>query len=117
MGNWLRIMVALFLILQGCGGDDTPSRSNTLTPLTSIVIAADLESLSPGTSTRLVATGYYSGLFTRDITNQVDWKSEQSATADFPDDFPSGRVKALAPGTATITATRGAGIFLSFFGT
>lgn len=105
MGKWLSIIVALFLVLPGCGGDDTPSRSNTLTPLTSIVIEADLESLSPGTSTRLVATGNYSGLFTRDITNQVDWKSEQSATADFPDDFPSGRVKALAPGTATITAT------------
>ncbi|MBE0503924.1 MAG: Ig-like domain-containing protein, partial [Desulfuromonadales bacterium] len=77
----------------------------TFTPLTSIVITSAVVSLPAGVSTQLTATGNFSGLFTRDITDQVSWSSDSPDDADFPQDFPSGRVKALAAGTATITAT------------
>lgn len=104
MGKWLWIVAALLLSLPGCGSDDTPTRPNTFTPLTSIVIEADLTTLAQGTSTQLVAWGNYSGLFTRDITNQVTWNSEQSSVADFLPSTP-GRIKTFAPGPATITAS------------
>jgi len=105
MGKWFCIMTALLLAFTGCGSDDTPTRINTFTPLTSIVITSAVVSLPAGVSTQLTATGNFSGLFTRDITDQVIWSSDSPDDADFPQDFPSGRVKALAAGTATITAT------------
>lgn len=105
MGKWLSLIVALLLALTGCGSDDTPTRVNTFTPLTSIVITAAVVSLPVGVSTQLTATGNFSGLFTRDITDQVIWSSASPDYANFPSDFPSGRVKARAVGTATITAT------------
>ena len=103
MGKWLCIIVAFLCALPGCG-TDTPTRFNTYTPLTSIIITSAVVSLPAGTSTQLIATGNFSGLFTRDITNQVIWSSAQSLTADFPPNLPPGRIKALVPGTATVTA-------------
>ena len=105
MGKWFCIITALLLALTGCGSDDTPTRINTFTPLTSIVITPAVVSLPAGVSTQLTATGNFSGLFTRDITDQVIWSSDSPVYADFSQDFPTGRVKALATGNATITAT------------
>lgn len=103
MVKWLGIIVAFLCVLPGCG-TDTPTRLNTFTPLTSIVVTANLVSLPAGTSTQLTATGNFSDLFTRDITHQVDWSSAQSLTADFSPEFPPGRIKVFVPGTATVTA-------------
>lgn len=105
MGKWLAIIATFLLTLPGCGTDDTPTRLNTFTPLTSIVISSVVVTLPVGVSTQLVATGNFSGLFTRDITNQVVWSSDQSINADFPVDFPPGRIKALSIGTSTIIAS------------
>lgn len=106
MVKWLGIIVAFLWVLPGCG-TDTPTRLNTFTPLTSIVITANVISLPAGTSTQLTATGNFSDIFTRDITHQVDWSSAQSLTADFSPEFPPGRIKALVPGSATVTAVLG----------
>lgn len=100
MGKWLCLIVTFILALPGCG-TDTPTRINTLTPLTSIVVTSAVVSLPAGTSTQLTATGDFSGLFTRDITNQVIWSSAQPLNADFPADFPAGRIKALVRDTST----------------
>lgn len=104
MGKWLCIIAALLLVTSGCGSD-TPTRLNTFTPLTAIVIEADLNTLAQGTSTQLIARGNYSGLFTRDITSQVTWSSAQPTVADFLSS--PGRIKAkdLVSGVATITAS------------
>ena len=104
MGKWLSIVAAFLLILPGCGSE-TPTRQNDLTPLTSIVISATVNTLPAGVSTRLTATGNFSGLFTRDITDQVAWSSAQPDTANFGSLLPAGYVTALVPGNATITAT------------
>jgi hypothetical protein len=103
MGKWLCIIVVFLLALPGCG-TDSPTRFNTFTPLTSIVITSNVASLPVGTSTQLTATGNFSGLFTRDITNQVIWSSAQPLTADFNPGLLPGRIKALVPGPATVTA-------------
>jgi hypothetical protein len=104
MGKWLWMITALFFVLPGCG-NDTPTHPDTFTPLTSISIEARLIKLAQGTSTQLIAKGNYSGIFTRDITSQVTWKSNQPGVADFPFPASSGRVKGLTPGDATVTAT------------
>ncbi len=96
MGKWLGIIVVFLLALPGCG-TETPTRLNTFTPLTSIVITSNVVSLPAGTSTQLIATGNFSGLFTRDITNQVIWSSAQPLSADFPPDLPPGRFRPLFP--------------------
>ncbi len=103
MGKWLGIIVAFLMVLPGCG-TETPTRFNTFTPLTSIVITSAVVDLPSGVSTQLTATGNFSGLFTRDITNQVEWSSAQQLTADFPPDLPFGRIQAFVPGTAIVTA-------------
>lgn len=102
MGKWLCLIVTFLLALPGCG-TDTPTRINTFTPLTSIVVTSALVSVPAGTSIQLTATGDFSGLFTRDITDQVIWSSAQPLNADFTPDLPPGRIKALVPGTATVT--------------
>lgn len=102
MGKWFLITAALLLALPGCGADETPTRRNDLTPLTSIVIEAAVVTLPAGTSTLLIARGNYSGLFLRDITSQVAWKSNQTGVAGLS---TPGRINALTPGRATITAT------------
>lgn len=102
MGKWFCITTALLLALPGCGADETPTRHNDLTPLTSIVIEAEVVTLAAGTSTQLIARGNYSGLFLRDITNEVTWRSNQTMVAGFS---TPGRINALSPGLATITAT------------
>lgn len=98
-------LLAVFL-LSGCGWSGTPTRENDFTPLTSITISADSPSIAAGTSTRLTVTGNYSGLFTRNITDQVVWSSESPAVADFITAVPH-RVKGLSAGPVTLTATLG----------
>lgn len=103
MINLLWSAVCMALLMSGCGWNDTPTRSNDFTPLTSIVISADSETIAAGTSTRLSVKGNYSGLFTRDVTGQVVWSGDSPtiATAN------SSRASGLAPGTAILKAAVG----------
>jgi hypothetical protein len=97
------------LLLSGCGWDGTPTRNNDFTPLTSIEIVAVSpaiavsHAIAMGTSTTLSVKGNYSGMFTRDITDQAVWSSDAQAVATASQDRVTGHV----PGTATLTATVG----------
>lgn len=96
-------------LLSGCGWDGTATRSNDITPLTSIEIFAESSTIASHTSTRLTAIGNYSGQFSRDITSQVVWTSAASTAtvAGFVTPAVPNRVSGLAEGTAFLTATVG----------
>jgi hypothetical protein len=95
------------LLLSGCGFDGTPTRTATdFLPLTSIEITAVSPTIALGTSTALKVTGNFGGLSTPiDITDQAVWTSSSTAVADFITTAKPIRVKGIAPGTATLTAT------------
>ncbi|MDD2582327.1 MAG: Ig-like domain-containing protein [Desulfuromonadaceae bacterium] len=97
----------IMLVLSGCGWNGTPTRSNDFTPLTSIEISADYSNIAVGTSTRLKVTGNFSGLFTRDVTDQVTWSSDNLNVAAFTMAGLPNRVKGVGTGSATVTATVG----------
>jgi uncharacterized protein YjdB len=93
------------LLLTGCGYNGTPTRVNDFVPLTSIEITAVSPTIAAGTSTTLSAKGNFSGLFTRDITNQVVWSSNSPTVAGFVTAVNPNRVTGIAPGPATLTAS------------
>jgi hypothetical protein len=95
------------LLLSGCGWDGTASRPNDFASLTSIQIVATSPTIAAGTSTKLTVKGSYSGLFTRDVTDQAVWTSDTPAVADFITASSPNRVTGLAPGTANLKATVG----------
>jgi hypothetical protein len=95
----------IMLALSGCGWNGTPTRSNDFTPLTSIQIIAVSPAIAAQTSTKLSVTGNFSGLFTRDITDQVVWSSDTPTVATVVS--PNRVTAGLVPGTAILTATVG----------
>ncbi|MBW4056416.1 MAG: hypothetical protein HIU83_13640 [Proteobacteria bacterium] len=97
----------MMVLLSGCGWDGTPTRNNDFVPLTSIEIVAVPSTIAAHTSTTLTAKGNFSGIFTRDITDQVTWSSDSPSVAAFATAASPNRVTGLAPGTATLTATVG----------
>jgi hypothetical protein len=97
--------VAILLLLSGCGWDGTPTRNNDFIPPTSIEIIADSASIAAHTSTKLSVIGNFSGLYTRDITDQATWSSNSLTRAKFADATSPNRVTGLDPGTAVLTAT------------
>ena len=108
MRNLIWSGLVMAVLLSGCGWSGTASRPNTITPLTSITITAAYSTIAQGTSVKLTATGNYSGLFTRDISDQVTWSSNSNtpAVANFTPNVPN-RVAGLAPGSAVLSATLG----------
>jgi trimeric autotransporter adhesin len=100
------VLFALFA-LWGCGESDDPTRPNTFTPITGIEISATLTTLAQDTSTPLRAFGNFSGLFDREVTNEVRWSSLDETVATVSN-TPStqGRVTAVSPGEATIRAEK-----------
>lgn len=98
---------AILLLVSGCGTDETPTRHNDFAPLTSVVIVAAAPAIAAHTSTKLSVQGNYSGLFTRDVTDQAIWSSSAPDVAGFVTGASPSRVTGLAPGTATLTATVG----------
>jgi len=115
MTNLLWSGFLILLLVSGCGYDGAPTRHNDFVPLTSIEIVPEApgiaasRTIAPLTSTRLTVKGNYSGLFTRDITDQATWTSASPAVAGFV--FTAApnknRVKGLATGTSILTATVG----------
>ncbi|MDA8412609.1 MAG: Ig-like domain-containing protein [Desulfobacteraceae bacterium] len=104
----------LLLVVAGCGYNGTPTRHNDFTPLTSIrIVAADpaieaSHTIAALTSTKLTVIGDYSGLFTRDITDQVTSWSSNASTASFPYASPNNnRVFGASAGAASLTASVG----------
>jgi hypothetical protein len=114
MRNLLWSGFLMALLLSGCGWSGTASRQNTITPLTSITITATYSTIAQSTSVKLTATGNYSGLFTRDISDQVTWTSNAATVANFVNTTSSpSRVTGLTPGSAVLTASMG-GVSASF---
>ncbi len=107
MVNVVWSSIVFVLLLSGCGWNGAPTRINNFTPLTSIEISADYSTIAANTSTRLVAKGNFSGLFTRDITDQVVWSSDTASVAEFVTAANASRVTGHAPGSAQLTATVG----------
>lgn len=106
----IKLLLSAFVfmaLLSGCGWDGTATRSNDITPLTSIEIVAESPTIAVHTSTRLTAIGNYSGQFSRDITSQVVWTSAAPAVAGFVNVALPNRVNGQAAGTAVLTATVG----------
>jgi hypothetical protein len=95
------------LLLSGCGWDGTATRPNDFTTLTSIQIVAPSSTIANGTSTKLKVIGSYSGLFTRDVTDQATWSSDNTAVAGFITASSPSRVSGVAAGSAILKATVG----------
>ncbi|MDD2899430.1 MAG: Ig-like domain-containing protein [Desulfuromonadaceae bacterium] len=107
MRNILWSGVMCLLLLSGCGWNGTPTRNNDFTPLTSITITPVYSTIAAGTSTTLTAVGNFSGLFTRDVTDQVVWSSGTAAVADFITAADKNRVTGSTSGHSILTATVG----------
>ena len=75
--------------------------------LTSIEIVPASSTIAAGTSTRLTVIGTYSGQFTRDVTDQAVWSSDNTAVAGFVTASNPNRVSGIAPGSAILKATVG----------
>ena len=101
------LWVAILPILSGCSSDETPTRLNDFTPLTSIEIVAVVPSIAARTSTKLSVIGNFSGQFTRDITDQAVWSSNSPTVAEFITIENPNRVTGHVPGTAILTASVG----------
>ena len=97
----------LLLLISGCSTDETPTRHNDFTPLTSIEIVAVASSIAAHTSTTLTVRGNFSGQFFRDITTEAVWSSSTPTVAAFLTPEEKNRVTGLVPGTALLTATVG----------
>ena len=95
------------LLLSGCGWDGTATRPNDFATLTSIQIVPASTTIAAGTSTRLTVIGSYSGQFTRDVTDQATWSSDNTAVAGFVTASNPNRVTGIAPGSAILKATVG----------
>ena len=99
--------VVMLLLVAGCSTNDTPTRHNDFTPLTSIEIIAAASSIAAHTSTTLTVIGNFSGQFTRDITTEAVWSSSSPDVAAFLTPEENNRVTGLVPGAALLTATVG----------
>ncbi len=105
MGKLLWVVLLCVVSLCGCSWDGTPTRSNDITPLTSITITADYSRIAAGTSMPFKAIGHYSGEFTRDISDRVTWSSDALGVAAFKVGAYPSRISGVAAGTARVTAT------------
>ncbi|HEY0195252.1 MAG TPA: Ig-like domain-containing protein, partial [Kofleriaceae bacterium] len=72
-----------------------------------LVVTPALAVLPIGQSQNLIATGTFSDGSLVDLTSQVTWSSDQPAHATVTNAGTHGVVKAVATGTATITAQQG----------
>jgi uncharacterized protein YjdB len=70
--------------------------------LTSIVVTPTSSSLAAHTGQQLTATGYYADGSTEDVTSDVTWSSDNTASSAVDD---TGMVLTGTPGEATITAS------------
>jgi uncharacterized protein YjdB len=76
--------------------------------LVSISIAPSTISVAPGTTAQFIATGTYSDNSTQNLTNSVTWASSDSSIVTVSSTSPTaGLAKAVANGTATVTAVLG----------
>lgn len=101
MGKLVWCGLCLVLLVSGCGWNDTPTRKNDFTPLTSITITSEYSTIAVNTTTKLTVEGDFSGYFKNDVTDQVTWEVVSGDVA-----FNSvNRVKGVTAGAAVVRAT------------
>ena len=95
----LCLALSTTLLLSACSG----SGSGTKT-LQSIGVTPSNPSLGAGTTLQLTATGTYSDQSTQDLTPSAAWTSSDAGVVTVSS---TGLITAVAPGSATVTATSG----------
>ncbi len=106
----MRVVPALVLAaltLWGCGEDNDPTRPNDFVPLTAITIQSQYPQIANGTTNQFTAIGDFSGMFTRDITNQVIWDDPSGMVQISNAAESRGLARAEVIGDTTVTATLG----------
>jgi len=101
----LIIICCLFLVLFGCSTDD-PTRHNTFIQLTSIEVSGTYQTMANQTVNQYRAIGDFSGAFTRDITQEASWITDNVFIASVNNGM-AGLVTAIAPGETSVTAWYG----------
>ncbi len=102
----LRILpIVLAAGLLGVGGAETASALGAPV-LLSVTVSPSVASVASGVTQQFTATGHYSDLSTKNLTDSVTWSSLQTSLASVSNAVGSqGLVTGLLPGTDTITAT------------
>lgn len=92
--------------VSACAGSVCGSTAMTVSPsvLTFITLTPASGTIIMGSSLQLQATGIFADGDTEDLTQFVTWNSSASSVATIN---PTGLVNAIAPGSATITASLG----------
>lgn len=106
MKKYLTAILLALLGLFGCGDAGDPTRPNNFTPLTSIEITSANPQIANLTSNQFHAIGIFSGLFTRDITEDVLWTSSVPGVATISNAAgTTGLAVGVTPGSTNISAT------------
>jgi len=91
--------------LLGTGGGEAASALGSPL-LLSITVSPSVASVAQGATQQFTATGIYSDLSTKDLTNTVTWSSAQGTLATISNALGfQGLATGLLPGLDTITAT------------
>jgi N-acetylneuraminic acid mutarotase len=101
-------VAALLTELSGCGGGSSTPSTPVIPPpvtLSSIAVTPNAPHVATGLTQQFSATGTYSDSTTADLTAKVSWTSATPTVGTI--NSSSGLAKALAVGSATITAKSG----------
>jgi len=97
----LSTVLALTLILAGCGGDSTGTApTSAAATVTSVTVTGGTPTV--GNTVQFVATARMSNTTVQDVTTVATWQSSNPAVATVS---ATGSVRAVTGGTADITAT------------
>src|SRR5438874_5695735 len=102
--NLALLSVALILtsMFLGCGGGSSSSGGGSNNPTLSSITVSGPTSMVSGTTGQFTATGKYSDGSSRTLGSSAVWSSAPTSIATVD---ATGKVTAVAPGPATITAT------------
>lgn len=101
----LVILLIFMMVMVSCQGD----RAGEDFTFVSIAVTPSNTSISPGSTQQFLATGTDTNRNEHDLTHAVTWSSSDTgvATIDDSEGPKKGLATAIAPGSTTITATRG----------
>jgi hypothetical protein len=100
-------LIFLFSLFLSCGGGGGIGGGTSQRVLTSLQITPGNASIAAGLTQKFTATGSFSDGSTRDMTTSVVWTSSPPSVVTINFSGNLGLAKAVAAGSATITATSG----------